>query len=182
MELFCRRKVLGIPVLVALVANLLILTIFTLPQEGWLKKLENKAKALEQRVEQGEEELTQRREAEKRFNELHRQVESFYSDILRHKEEGLVDVLAEVEDLANKFQVKKENIQYHHETIDEDKVILFEITFPLRGGYANLRRFINQIENSKHFLIIDRVELSNPEEKGDNLKLNIKLSTYFSLL
>jgi len=182
MELFWHRKGLGIPVLIALVANLLILTIFNLPRERWLRKLENKAAALGLRIEKGKEELVQAKEREKNFKELHYQVESFYSEILRRKEEGMVDVLAEVEELAKRFQVKKESIQYHNEIIDEDKVILFEITFPLRGSYANLRRFINRIENSKYFLIIDRVELSNPEEKGDNLKLNIKLSTYFSLL
>jgi len=182
MKLLWHRKGLVIPVLVALVANLLILSIFTLPRERWLRKLESRATALGLRIEKGKEELAQRREKESRLKELRRQVESFYSEILRRKEEGLVDILGEVEGLAKKFRVQKENINYHHEIIEEDKVILFEITFPLRGSYANLRRFINQIENSRYFLVIDRVELSNPEEKGDNLKLNIKLSTYFSLI
>lgn len=182
MEFLWQRKGLVIPVLVALVANLLILTIFTLPREGWLRKLESKADALGLRIEKERKELVQRKEREERFKEFRRQVESFYAETLRRKEEGLVDILGAVEGLAKKFRVKKESIQYHHEIIEEDKVILFEITFPLRGSYANLRRFINQIENSKYFLIIDRVELSNPEEKGYNLKLNIKLSTYFSLM
>jgi len=182
MELLWHRKGLVIPVLVALVANLLILSIFTLPRERWVIRLESRATALGLRIEKGKEELAQRRERENRLKELRRQVESFYSEILRRKEEGLVDILGEVEGLAKRFRVKKENINYHHEIIEEDKVVLFEITFPLRGSYANLRRFINQIENSRYFLVIDRVELSNPEEKGDNLKLNIKLSTYFSLI
>lgn len=182
MELLWHRKWLVIPVLIAMVANILILTIFTLPRERWLKKLDSKAAALGMRIEKGKQELAQRKENDKRLKEIRRQVENFYSKTLSQKEEGLVDILGEVERLAKRFQVEKQNIQYNHEIIEEDKVILFEITFPLRGSYANLRRFINQIENSKYFLTIDRVELSNPEEKGDNLKLNIKLSTYFSLL
>lgn len=182
MELLWYRKWLVIPVLVAMVANILILTIFTLPRERWLRKLDSKAAELGMRIESGKEELAQKRDNEKRLKELRRQMESFYSETLRQREVGLVDILGEVEKLARRFKVEKQNIQYNHEIIEEDKVILFEITFPLRGSYANLRRFVNQIENSKYFLIIDRVELSNPEETGDNLKLNIKLSTYFSLL
>ena len=54
---------------------------------------------------------------------------------------------------------------------------MFTLGVPVEGNYRNLRRFINSIERSKHFLILDRVDLSS-EKKAEVLNLDFRISTY----
>jgi len=50
---------------------------------------------------------------------------------------------------------------------------------PLEGGYHNLRGFIQAVESSSQFLVIERVVLVRSKEGGVLLQLNITLATYF---
>jgi hypothetical protein len=50
----------------------------------------------------------------------------------------------------------------------------------VEGAYRDVRRFINDIERSDYFLILDRVHLSAERraQAGENVQLNFQLSTY----
>jgi Tfp pilus assembly protein PilO len=50
---------------------------------------------------------------------------------------------------------------------------------PLEGGYANLRKFLQAVESSSKFLVIEQVALAQGHEGGAILQLNIALATYF---
>ena len=49
---------------------------------------------------------------------------------------------------------------------------------PLAGGYTNLRKFIQSVESSDNFLVIERVALGTGKT-ADVVELNITLATYF---
>ena len=51
---------------------------------------------------------------------------------------------------------------------------------PLEGGYPALRRFLQAVEQSDKFLIVERVALAKGKEGGVMLQLNITLATYFN--
>ena len=50
---------------------------------------------------------------------------------------------------------------------------------PLQGGYAALRQFLNAVEESDKFLLVERVVLAQGQDGGVLLQLNITLTTYF---
>ena len=50
---------------------------------------------------------------------------------------------------------------------------------PLEGGYQNLRSFIQAVESSEQFIVVERVQLGRSNEGGVMLQLNITLATYF---
>ena len=54
------------------------------------------------------------------------------------------------------------------------------ITVPLEGGYSALRRFLQAVEHSSKFLLVERVALGKGKEGGVLLQLNITLATYFN--
>ena len=47
-------------------------------------------------------------------------------------------------------------------------------------GLESLRQFLQKVEGSEHFLIIDEIGLSGSKEGGAQLSLNIRVATYFS--
>ena len=53
------------------------------------------------------------------------------------------------------------------------------MTVPLEGGYANLRRFLQAVEVSDKFLVVERVALGEGKRGGAMLQLSITLATYF---
>jgi Tfp pilus assembly protein PilO len=101
-------------------------------------------------------------------------------DELGTRDERLVAVQAELADLCAQFNIDWESVGYGHELLFEEGLDRLEIVVPLSGGYANLRRFLQALEESKNFLIIERVGLAKGREGGRMLELSINLATYFN--
>jgi hypothetical protein len=51
------------------------------------------------------------------------------------------------------------------------------ITFSVQGTYQQIRRLINMLELSDHFVIINSIQLSSAQ--GENLNLNLQIKTLF---
>jgi len=48
----------------------------------------------------------------------------------------------------------------------------------LAGPYSSVRTFIHELETAPEFVVIDNVELTE-EDEGNELRVNLELSTYF---
>ncbi len=55
----------------------------------------------------------------------------------------------------------------------------FEITMVLEGDYPGVRQFLQDVELSDQFIVIDNITLVEGTEPGADLVLTIVLSTYF---
>jgi len=106
-------------------------------------------------------------------------LDKFYADVLSTKNERLISFQKEIRDIAGKFHISLESISYPREEFTKDKVAKFGATMPLTGSYENLREFIDTIEKSENFIVIESIQLANSKEGGVILSLNIMLSTYF---
>ncbi|HUP50315.1 MAG TPA: GspMb/PilO family protein [Thermoanaerobaculia bacterium] len=51
------------------------------------------------------------------------------------------------------------------------------INFTVKGSYQQIRRLINMLELSEHFIIIDRIDLNATE--GETLTMNLQVKTLF---
>ena len=107
-------------------------------------------------------------------------VETLYKDILGAKDDRMIQIQREVRSIAASFGMDPETVQYQPDFLDKVGLVRFQINVPLVGDYRNLRQFINKVEQSKHFLIIDGVALGGSKDGGALLDLNIQLSTYFN--
>ncbi len=131
----------------------------------------------------------ERREAARRARETYRralgQAEEdlgiLRRDVLSTRSRRLIEVQAEVDRLAQLFNVVSEQVNYENEILEDEGLERMWMTIPLQGGYANLRKFIQAVESSDKFLVIERVALVEGEEGGVLLQLNITLATYFDL-
>ena len=106
-------------------------------------------------------------------------LDKFYADVLSTKQNRLISFQREVRGIANQFNINVETISYPRETYPKDKVTKFSATMPLTGSYENLREFIDTVEHSENFIVIEAIQLANSKEGGVILGLSIQLSTYF---
>lgn len=105
-------------------------------------------------------------------------LEVFYNDVLSTKQERLISFQREIREIAQKYNVNLEAISYPRETL-ANKVTKLSAAMPLAGSYENLRSFLETIERSENFIVIESIQLSNSKEGGVILSLTIVLSTYF---
>jgi len=106
-------------------------------------------------------------------------LERLREEILATKNRRMVPVQLELERLAQQFQINTEQVTYENEILEEEDLERFGMVVPLEGGYQNLRSFIQAVESSDQFLVVERVNMVRSREGGVLLQLNITLATYF---
>lgn len=131
--------------------------------------------------------LKKTEEAVKKLERFRDGLHTAESDLRRLREEvlssrnaRLVEVQAEVADICSEFHIDLESVGYSHELLLDEGLDRLEMNVPLEGGYANLRKFLQAVEDSDKFLLIERVALAKGKQGGRLLDLNISLATYFT--
>ena len=100
-------------------------------------------------------------------------------EVLSTRELRMVEVQSELEALCQQFQIDLNSVVFDSDLLlheDLDKLIM---VVPLQGNYSNLRNFLQAVEDSEKFLLVERVALAEGKEGGVLLDLNITLATYF---
>jgi hypothetical protein len=131
--------------------------------------------------------LVKTRGAEVAEKETHRQalekakadMTHLAADVLSTRQKRMINVQLEISELFKEFGLSWDRVQYENEPLAEnDALERFAIVVPLAGGYSSLRRFIQAVEKSENFLVIERVQLGTGKVQ-DVVDLNITLATYF---
>jgi len=147
-----------------------------------LHRLREEERLLNQEVREAEREASRAKALLKDLAMTNMAVEEFYYEILGSKEERILKILQQVDSLADRYNLLKRDLIFTHKELEKEKAIQFDIVFPLRGSYSDIRDFINDIEKSAYFLIINQIELANPDKSEDIITLNVHLRTYFSAI
>lgn len=104
-------------------------------------------------------------------------IDSLYEERFSTERERLTRVISEVKDLARRSGLDPGNISYPEEVIGEHGLIKKSIVFSVEGTYLSLRRFINFLELSDSFLVLEGIAVSDAEPK---LRINLTISTLFA--
>ena len=100
-------------------------------------------------------------------------------DVLSTGQRRLVQVQLELANLAGQFNIDHDSVDTQTEYLAGEGLERFAMVVPLQGGYANLRHFIQAVESSDKFLVIERVAMDRSKDGGVLLQMNITLATYF---
>jgi hypothetical protein len=128
-----------------------------------------------------------RRESEVEIHESFRQAledvedawQHIRTDVLSTRARRLVDVQRELATICGQFQIDLETIRFENKLLPAESLERFGMVVPLQGGYSALRRFLEAVERSDKYLLVERVALGQNREGGKLLELNITLATYF---
>ena len=128
--------------------------------------------------------LVKTREAEVKLKEAHRQalekarddMKHLAVDVLSTRDRRMISVQLEVMELVKDLGISSDRVQY--EAPQEGPLERFGIVVPLAGGYQSLRKFIQKLEASNNFLVVERVQLGTGKA-SDIVELDITLATYF---
>jgi len=107
-------------------------------------------------------------------------LEKLRDEILSSRNTRLVEVQNEVAQLAAEFHIPLDSVGFSSELLLDEELDRFGMDVPLEGNYSSLRKFLQAVEQSDKFLVVERVGLARGKAGGSLLSLNISLATYFN--
>ncbi|MCP3979539.1 MAG: hypothetical protein GY716_09445 [bacterium] len=110
-----------------------------------------------------------------------RDLQTLRNEVLSTRDARLVEVQLEVEDLCRDFSIDWESVTHSNAILPDEELDKLILVVPLEGGYTNLRKFLQAVESSEKFLLVEKVALAEGKDGGVMLQLNITMSTYFDL-
>jgi Tfp pilus assembly protein PilO len=109
---------------------------------------------------------------------VEQQCDTFFRQNFRPLSSGYSSVIADFGKLTRDSGLQAGNLSFHQHDPDKRGVTQIDILTVVDGDYASVVRFINELEHSDTFYILDGLSLAN-SGSGGQLKLNLQLRTYF---
>jgi Tfp pilus assembly protein PilO len=166
--------------LLLLFLNTIGFLFIVLPEKQRISKLQTSFSQQRNQIgeQQHELKILQRRLAA--LQKAQKDLDMIYNQVLAQKKVGVTAIRQELQDLAGSLSVQRGGLDYDYDDLPEYGLRHFSLAVPVEGPYREIRRFINDIERSQYFLILDRVDLSAERESksGEGVTLNFQLSTY----
>jgi len=106
---------------------------------------------------------------------------TLYETILPRGFDGAVQVTGFwLNRVAERAGVRFERGQYDPGRLEDSGLERMTAQATLTGGYDGVRRFLHAVESAPEFVIIDRVELAQPNDQNEgSLELLLDVSTYY---
>ncbi|MCI0416866.1 hypothetical protein L0222_29200 [bacterium] len=166
--------------LLLLVLNMIAFLFIILPEQQKISKLQTSFSQQRNQIGAQQNEIKVLRRRLAALEKARTDLEMMYDQVLAQKKVGVTAIRQELQDLAGSLSVERGGLDYEYNDLSEYGLRHFSLALPVEGAYREIRRFINDIERSQYFLILDRVDLSAEKESrsGENVTLNFQLSTY----
>ncbi len=161
-----------------LIANVVVSVVYVRPKVARYKQLTDESSPQIQVVRAREKEVVARETYATSLVKARDDMKHLAGDVLSTRQRRMVGVQLETNKLAKQFGIAADRVQYENEPVDEGALERFATVVPLTGGYSSLRKFIQAVESSDNFLVIERVALG-AGKSNDVVELNITLATYF---
>jgi Tfp pilus assembly protein PilO len=105
--------------------------------------------------------------------------EEFLAGRLLGEESGYSVIVADLGEIARKAGLATRTVSYRPEELAKRNVMEVQVNATVEGSYPSIVRFINGLERSEHFYLMEGLTLASSQ--GGELRLNLKLRTYFRL-
>ena len=179
-EIWRQRAWLWVPALLFFLGNATAYSVYRFGFADRVAGLQEDMDAMQERLAPLEQRgrkvqrLIQRAEANRRL------VQQIYDDRFSTRSQRLTNITAEVERLARQAGLDPRSFTFPEREVAELGLVKRSFIFSVNGTYVELRRFINLLELSPSFLTLEEVTLSGGPEEGEELQINLKLSTLFA--
>jgi Tfp pilus assembly protein PilO len=158
--------------------NVAISVVVVRPKVARYRQLTDVSSPQLQVVKLREKEVTEKEDYRKALEKARDEMRRLAGDVLSTRQRRMIGVQLEINKVARSFGIASDQVKYENESVDNGALERFGSVVPLAGGYSDLRKFIQAVESSDNFLVIERVQLGSGKS-SDVLDLNITLATYF---
>jgi hypothetical protein len=116
-------------------------------------------------------------DAESRASRNADAVRRFWTEVVRDRSPGLTEAWDEIDRLASETNVVRGRTGYNRDVLDVG-LEQIKATMPVEGSYFDLVRFINRLERSDRFFLVEEVRLSQRESDETTLRLDCAIAFF----
>jgi len=185
-RVFLGRRVIILPLAVALLANAAIFGFVVYPSSGRVARAEQQEQVALQELAAAQREFAAATRTERDKARAEADLQKFYNDVLPADMAGArratyLHLAQLARDAGLAYQRRLEESREPREGGQEPAPTLarFDITMVLEGDYEGVRQFLRDVEASDGFIVIDNVGLAEGADRSANLVLTVELSTYY---
>src|ERR1700730_10297597 len=106
-----------------------------------------------------------------------KQWDQFFTTHFRPAGAGYSAVSEDLGQLSHSAGLRTDTITFHQHAPDARGLMEIEIVTAVEGDYASLVNFLDKLEHSDHFYVLDSLALAF--SNAGRIRLNIQLRTYF---
>ena len=108
------------------------------------------------------------------------ELKKFYGNVLPPSRSAARRVLyLSIDQLARNSNLEVVNYRFPEDRERRSDLAKLTITMSLAGEYANIRRFIHQLETASEFRVLESVALAQASEEERGLNVTATVSTYY---
>ncbi|MGH9323710.1 MAG: hypothetical protein ACRD21_03935 [Vicinamibacteria bacterium] len=162
---------------VALVANVLVFAGVTSRLANKQDRLAIQREELRAEIEKKKQELRVISESEALVARNAEAVRRFWTDVVQERSPGLTEAWDEIDRLASETSVVRGRTGYERELLDVG-LEQIKATMPVEGNYFDLVRFVNRLERSERFFLVEQLAISQRETDVETIQLDCSIAFY----
>ncbi|MFN0166772.1 MAG: hypothetical protein ACKV22_10110 [Bryobacteraceae bacterium] len=171
---FVARAALGTLLVLDIAAALFLFK----PWGGSAEDLTNTRARLEQQLLRNRRSLTSSKQVLEKVEKGRTEGEKFLSQYIMDARTAYSTVIGELDEAAGKASIKIKDSQFSVEPVDgSDTIGMMTISANYEGEYPNLTQFVNLVDRSPKFLIMDTVQ-ATPQTQGQAINVTMKLNVF----
>jgi Tfp pilus assembly protein PilO len=165
--------------LVLMVLNLIFLSTYRFLLAGQAQLRAARVERVEKEVLGFETDRAALEDLVERANLNRGRIDEFYARWVASESDRLTQVIAEVKSLAERAGGESSAFNYPEEDLEDYGLLRRSIAFSVSGSYNQLRQFINFVEVSDHFLMLEDVQLNQAGQDDSSIRVQLKVSSLF---
>jgi Tfp pilus assembly protein PilO len=159
-------------------ANLVAAAFIVFPPGGSADSMERQLATLQSQVTSQRAQLVRTREHAAAVEKGRSEGDEFLGDYFLSRRTAYSTLLSELVEAADQSKIKPKEHAYSTEPIEgSDALSMMTITANYEGSYANLMRFIHEIDRSPRLLIIEALNAA-PQQGSGILNISMKIDTF----
>jgi Tfp pilus assembly protein PilO len=165
---------------VLLVANVAAAVIAFKPFGGSADDLRHQQEALNTQLSQLENRLARSRQLVEKVQRARSEGDGFLGQYFSDENTTAAMIVAELYGAAKEAGVKMGTVTWTRESIEgSDTLLMLTSQIGFEGNYANLTKFVNLVDKSPRFMIIENLQAAAPQQQGGQaLNVTLKIDTF----
>lgn len=112
-----------------------------------------------------------------RLSDVQRNAGKFYGDEFLSADSGYSTIVKDLSSISKAAGLHTTNVTFKERPLESRGVTEITVSTTVEGDYESVVRFINGLERSENFYLLDSLGLASAT--GGSIKLNLQLRTYF---
>jgi hypothetical protein len=181
-RVFSERRAVLLPLVIAFVANIGVLALGVIPLRQAVKGAEQGA--IDARIRLANARRADLAAKTSRDGKDRADVEmtKFYSEVLpRDYNSAMALTSYWLAKIAGESRLRFKSGTYTNKPVQDSNLVKFTAKVDLAGDYADIRRFLYEVETAQQFVIIESVHLSQEgaQQPGSGLEVSLNVATYY---